>query len=382
MDSTAPPPEPGRRPHRATIAVTWGRPDRPGDPLNVPPVLASVYRTGGPVGYGRESNPTWAALEEAIGGLEGGTALTFASGMAAVGAVIDTVPDGGRVVAPLDAYIGSRSLLGHLAERGRFTLTAVDVADTGATLAACDGADLLWVESPTNPLLAVADLRALCAGARERGARSVVDNTFATPLLQRPLDLGADVVVHSVTKFLSGHSDLLLGAVVTRDEDLARALLLSRTRSGPIPGAMEAWLALRGVRTLAVRLERAQDNAGELARRLAAHPSVTRVRYPGLPDDPGHARAAAQMDGFGAMLSFECAGGRPAADALCAAVRVVTHATSLGGVETTLERRRRYPGEEHTPESLIRVSVGLEHVDDLWADLDSALEAAGRAVAQ
>jgi cystathionine gamma-synthase len=203
----------------------------------------------------------------------------------------------------------------------------------------------------------------------------VVDNTFATPLLQRPLDLGVDVVVHSVTKFLSGHSDLVMGAAVTRDAERLDGLRLRRSLHGSIPGPLEAFLALRGVRTLPVRLERAQSNAAELARRLAAHPAVSLVRYPGLPGHPGHELAARQMEGFGAMLSFELQGGAPAADALCGAVRVCVHATSLGGVETLLERRQRWEGEESTPPSLVRVSVGIEDIEDLWDDLEAALGA-------
>jgi cystathionine gamma-synthase len=360
----------------ATVAVAAGRAERrPDGPLSVPPVLASNYHAGGDVGYARVDNPTWAAFEEAVGALEGGTARCFASGMGATAAVLDTVDDGAVVVAPTDAYSGTRVHLAELHARGRVQLRAVDIADTDAALAACDGAALLWVESPTNPLLTVADLPALAAGARDRGARLAVDNTFATPLLQRPLDLGADVVVHSATKFLSGHSDVLLGVAVTRDEALADALHARRMLLGAVPGPLETWLALRGLRTLAVRLERAQHNAGELARRLTAHPAVERVRYPGLRDDPGHARAAAQMRGFGAILAFDVKGGAEPAEKVCATVRLLTHATSLGGVETTLERRNRNPGEEDIPPGLVRVSVGIEHVDDLWADLSAALDA-------
>jgi cystathionine gamma-synthase len=201
----------------------------------------------------------------------------------------------------------------------------------------------------------------------------VVDNTFATPLLQRPLELGAEVVVHSVTKFLAGHSDLVMGAVVTGNTDWEEALRRRRSLHGAVPGPLEAFLALRGVRTLAVRLDRAQANAAELARRLAAHPGVSLVRYPGLAEHPGHELASQQMDGFGAMLSFEVHGGAPAADALCDAVRLCVHATSLGGVETLLERRQRWEGEEATPPGLVRVSVGIEDVEDLWHDLEAAL---------
>jgi cystathionine gamma-synthase len=337
-----------------TIAVAGGRPGAPGDPLNVPVTFASVYRAEGAVAYGRENNPTWTAFEDVVGALEGGRALSFASGIAAISAVLEELPVGATVVAPRDAYLGTRGYLADAGARGRLRTRLVDIADTAATLAACDGADLLWIETPTNPLLAVADLPALCAGA---GIAVAVDNTFATPLIQRPLTHGADIVVHSATKYLAGHSDVLLGAVVVRDPVRYEALAERRTLLGAVPGPMEAYLALRGVRTLHLRMERAQANAGELARRLEGHPAVARVRYPG----------------FGAMVSVELAGGQAAADALCAAVTLLAPATSLGGVESTLERRNRWPGEEHVPAGLVRISVGCEHVEDLWADLAQAL---------
>ena len=234
---------------------------------------------------------------------------------------------------------------------------------------------MLWLESPTNPLLAVADLRALCDGAHALGMDVVVDNTFASPLLQRPLDLGADVVVHSATKILAGHSDVVMGAAVTRRDDVAAALARRRSLHGAIPGPLEAWLTLRGLRTLALRVDRAGSNAAELARRLSDHPGVEVVRYPGLPSDPGHELASRQMCGFGAMVSFDVRGGAPAADAVVSRLRLLTVATSLGGVETIIERRGRWEGEESLPPGLLRMSVGIEDVEDLWADLDSALSA-------
>ena len=236
-------------------------------------------------------------------------------------------------------------------------------------------ADLLWLESPTNPLIDVADLTALCRAGREAGALVVVDNTFATPLGQQPLALGADLVLHSATKFIGGHSDLLTGIAVAASEELAARLVRRRQLAGATPGALEAFLALRGLRTLPVRLARAQESAGVLAARLLDHPAVERVRYPGLADDPGHALAARQMNGFGAMLSFEVRGGAAAADAVCRALRVVTNATSLGGVESTIERRAKLAGQEHIPPGLLRFSVGVEHVEDLWDDLSAALTA-------
>jgi len=358
--------------------VTAGRGrEGPGDPVNVPVPMTSIYRTGGSLDYGRDSNAVWEALEEVLGALEGGRALVFASGMAAIAAVIETLAVGATVVVAEDAYNGTRHFLNDLAGRGRLSMVTADVTDTTATLLACEkGADLLWLESPTNPLMAVADLAALTEGAHRLGLAVVVDNTFATPLLQRPLDLGADVVVHSVTKFLSGHSDLVMGAAVARQDGWWQALSERRSVYGGVAGPLEAFLALRGVRTLAVRLEKAQENAGELARRLAEHPRVTRVRYPGLADHPGHELAARQMRGFGAMLAFEVKGGAAGADAVCDAVRLCTPATSLGGVETLIERRGRWRGEGATPADLLRLSVGIEAMEDLWADLDQALTAA------
>lgn len=361
-----------------TLAITAGRPPAaPGRPLSTPIVLASNFRADGPVEYARDGGTdTWQALEAAVGMLEGGDAVAFASGMAAAAAILDALPVGASVVVPADCYAGVRTLLDDGATHGRWKVTAVDITDTAATEQAAWAADLLWLESPTNPLIDVADLARLCAFGRDRGAGVVVDNTFATPLLQRPLTFGADYVLHSATKFIGGHSDLLMGIVVAGDSAAAARIRRRRQVAGGTPGALEAYLALRGLRTMPVRLEKSQASAGLLAHRLATHPGVTRVRYPGLPTDPGHARAATQMAGFGSMLAFEVLGGAAAADAVCAAVRVVVAATSLGGVETTIERRAKLPGQEHIPPGLIRMSVGVEHVEDLWADLDRALRTA------
>jgi cystathionine gamma-synthase len=349
--------------------------------MNVPLVLASNFRAGtaeAPVNeYSRDGGTaSWQALEDAVGALEGGTAMSFGSGMGAAAAILDLVPTGAHVVVPSDSYAGVRALLADGSAHGRWKVSQVDITDTAATKEAAWAADLLWLESPTNPLIDVADLPELCRFGTGTGALVVVDNTFATPLGQRPLTFGADVVLHSATKFIGGHSDLLLGLAVTADPALAARLATRRRLGGALPGALEAYLALRGLRTMAVRLARSQESAGVLAQRLQAHPAVTRVRYPGLPDDPGHQRAAAQMDGFGAMLAFEVRGGAGPADAVCAAVRIVTSATSLGGVESTMERRGKLAGQEHVPPGLLRLSVGIEHVEDLWDDLDQALTAA------
>jgi cystathionine gamma-synthase len=361
-----------------TVAITAGRPARaPDAPLNPAIVLSSTYHADGPTGYGRFGNPTWAAFEEALGALEGGRAVCFASGMAAVAAVLDLVPVGATVVAPRHAYSGTLTLLREYDDSARLDVRLVDVADTAAVTAACAGADLVWVETPTNPALEVADLPAVVDAAHAAGALVAVDNTFATPLVQRPLDHGSDLSVHSVTKFLSGHSDVILGAAVAGDDALAERLVSRRTMLGAVPGPVETWLALRGLRTLGLRMERAQANAAELAARLQGHPGVERVRYPGLARDPGHARAQAQMTGFGAIVCLEVAGGADAAERLAHATRLWVHATSLGGVESTLERRRRWPVEAPgIPPGLVRLSVGCEDVEDLWRDLDAALHAA------
>jgi cystathionine gamma-synthase len=360
----------------ATLAVALGRgAGAPGDPVNAPLVLTSTYRAGGPLAYSRFGNSTWTAFEEVLGGLEGGECLAFASGLAAAAAIIDALPAGAAVVMTGDAYHGTRGLAADLAALDRIEVRAVDVADADATVAACAGAALVWIETPTNPMLAIADIGAIAAGAHASGTRVVVDNTFATPLLQRPLDLGADVVVHSATKFLAGHSDVVLGAVVARDADVVAGFRRQRDLHGAIPGPFETFLALRGIRTLAVRMERAQASAAVLAHRLTTHPAVARVRYPGLADHPQHDLAARQMRGFGAVVSFEVRGGSDAgdvADALEKAVRLIVPATSLGGVETLIEHRAKWPGEV-APPGLLRLSVGLEAVDDLWNDLDGAL---------
>jgi cystathionine gamma-synthase len=346
--------------HPETIAVTAGRPPRETDqPLNEPITMASTYGAGGDLEYGRYTNPTWTAFEQTLGALEGGRCLTFSSGMAAVCTVLDLLPVGQRVVAPRHAYTGTMVRLAELVEQGRLRVDLVDITDTDEVLAASDEAAMVWLESPTNPALEVADIAAIARGARAHGAIVVVDNTFATPMLQRPLQLGADVVVHSATKYLAGHSDLLLGAVVVDDDERYRELLSRRSLQGNIPGAAEAWLALRGLRTLPVRLERAQSTAAQLVDRLRDHPALAQVRYPG----------------FGAIVSIVLRGGAADADRVCAGTRLWLHATSLGGVESTLERRRRWAAEAATiPEGLIRLSVGLEHPDDLYTDLVRALD--------
>jgi cystathionine gamma-synthase len=343
-----------------TLAVTAGRPaHEPDNPLNEPITMASTYVAGGAIEYGRYGNPTWTAFEDALGALEGGRCLAFSSGLAAVSTLLDLVGHGKKVVAPTHAYLGSIGQMADLEARGRVTTALVDVSDTDAFVKACADAALVWVESPTNPALEVADIPAIVAAAHHAGAYVVVDNTFATPLLQQPLSLGADLVVHSATKFIAGHSDVVLGAVVTADAELHRVLKNRRDSIGATPGTFEAWLALRGLRTLHVRLERAQANAQELVRRLEGHPAIDEVRYPG----------------FGAIVSVVLAEGAVAADLLTRKTSLWVHATSLGSVESTFERRRRWSSEPKTiPDGLVRMSVGIEDVDDLWDDLAGALD--------
>lgn len=374
-----------------TIAVAAGRPARtPDAPLNQPLVPASTYvgaaRTdGGEFGYGRYGNPGWQALEEAIGRLEGGRCLTFSSGMAAGSAILDLFGPGTVVLRPAHCYLGVAAAMAERVDRYGWTVREADPADTPAFLEAArsrpghPGVDLIWLESPTNPMIEVADVAAIAAG-RDADTILVVDNTFATPLLQRPLDQGVDLVLHSATKIMSGHSDAMLGAVVTRDSDdhdHFNRLESSRKLGGGIPGVLETYLVLRGLRTLPIRLATAQQSAMILAQRLADHPAVRNIRYPGLTDDPGHSRAKSGMSGFGSLLSIELADAA-AADRFTAALRLWVFATSLGGVESMLERRRRWAGELPTvPEGLIRMSVGVEHVEDLWTDLEQALAQVG-----
>ena len=367
-------------PRPETICVEAGTRGVAGDPVSPAVYLSTTYRQGGDYEYIRDGSPTIDAFERVVGELEGGFAACFSSGMAAAAAVFDGLAAGSRVLAPQVAYLGVRKLLAERASKGALEVERVDQTDTEGAIAAIGDADLVWSESPNNPLVGITDLAALSAAAHERGARFAVDATLATPLLQRSLELGADFVVHSATKYLAGHADSLLGVVVCPDEAGRDELIARRAMTGALPGPLEVYLALRGVRTLALRVERSQANAGELAERLLAHPAVSRVRYPGLVDDPGHELASRQMSGFGAMIAFEVGSaddGPEAAEAVCQGVRRIANATSLGGVESLVERRGRYPEEaDHVPANLIRFSVGCEHVEDLWADLEQALGAA------
>lgn len=323
--------------------------------MNTPLVPASTLG----LDYAREDGtPTWAALEEAVGRLEGGTATAFASGIATVSAVLDPLPVGAEVAVPQDSYAGTRGVLEHAAHTGRLRTRRLAPEDTEAWLAAAAEVDVLWIESPTNPSLELMDIPAIADAAASQGRRPtvLVDNTFATPLGQQPLSEGADIVVHSATKLIGGHSDLLLGLAVTADAELADQLRAARVRGGATPGTLEAWLALRGLRSLPVRLAEVSRTAALLAEWLAEHPAVTRVRYPKA----------------GSMIAFDVPDATRA-DRFCAAVRLIRHATSLGGVESTVERRTSRGGDDHVPAGLIRLSVGLEDPADLWHDLDQAL---------
>ena len=350
-----------------------------GAPLGPPLLPTSVYvsqgEPGGGPGYGRNGNPGWAAVESALAAIEGAgaRAVTFASGQAASMALMLALADGrDAIVFPSDGYYNTRALAGRLRPHGARAV-AVDQLDTGAVGAALrDGPAVLWAETPTNPLLRVADLTALAAVAAAAGAPLVVDNTVATGLLQRPLDFGAAASVYSLTKSVSGHSDVLGGAVVTRDAALADAVLSWRTDGGAIPGPFESWLVLRGLKTLPLRIERASANALAVASFLAGHPRVRAVRYPGLSPSPATVK---QMPlGFGPLLSFELDGSVADADAVVAGARLIVPATSFGGVESSWERRARWPAET-APDALIRMSCGVEPAADLLADLAAALEA-------
>ena len=358
--------------------VAAGRPAKqPDGALNPPIALNSTFHEGGPVGYGRYGNETWSALEEAISVLEGGKTLLFSSGMAAISAVFSLLPEGAVIVAASNGYQGTTTLLKKLHESEKLKVRFVNLANTDECLAAIPGAQMLYLESPINPLLEVVDLPKIIAAGKSAGCGVAVDNTLATPLLQNPLALGADISIHSVTKYLSGHSDLILGSLTTNDQALYGRLEQSRRYGGAIAGPFEAWIALRGLRTFAIRMQRSQENAMELATRLSKDSRISKVRYPGLATDSYHSLAKSFMKGFGAMISFDVNASVEQVDLMCNSSKLITNATSLGGVESIWERRRRWATESvSVPENLIRFSVGIENVDDLWADIQQALTAA------
>jgi cystathionine gamma-synthase len=335
--------------------------------------------------YARSANPTRTALQECLAALEGGRhAHAFGSGMGASDVLLRVLlRPGDHIVIPHDAYGGTFRLVDKVLSTWGVEYTPVDLSDVDALRAALRPTTrVLWCETPTNPLLGIADIAVVADVAREAGARLVVDNTFASPYLQQPLALGADVVLHSTTKYLGGHSDVVGGALVTSDDEVAEQLTFTQNAVGAVPGPFDNWLTLRGAKTLAVRMERHCDNAERVAEMLAGNRAVSRVLYPGLPEYPGHEVAAKQMRRFGGMVSFLLAGGREAALRVCAATELFTLAESLGGVESLIE----HPGQMthmsvagsalEVPDSLVRLSVGIEDVEDLLDDLRSALDRA------
>lgn len=352
----------------------------------VPPIhLATTFRHGPAAEriagyeYQREGNPTNDRLRAAIAAMEGGeTALTCASGMAAISAVLESLPQGARLLIPDDCYTGLRVLAAEFLPARGIAVQRVDMADPDAVAAACaGGVDLVWAETPSNPLLKLSDIAALAAIARSHGALLACDNTFASPALQQPLALGADLVMHSTTKYFGGHSDVLGGALVFKRADSMFERVAHRLHiTGATLSPFSAWLTLRGCRSLPARMALHCTNARRVADFLSAQPQVARVNYPGLASHPGHAIAARQMRDFGGMLSVQLRGGRDAALAMAGKLALFTNATSLGGCESLVEHRASTEGENPgSPQNLLRMSVGLEHIDDLIADLEQALGA-------
>ncbi|MEN9935312.1 MAG: hypothetical protein RLZZ387_1891 [Chloroflexota bacterium] len=367
-----------------TLAIHAGQEIEPTSGSVIPPIyLTTTFERAAdgsfPHGhiYTRNGNPNRTMLETCLAKLEGGAeAAAFGSGLAATQAIFQALRPGDHVVAPDDAYHGVTRLLRDILAPWGLEYTRVDMRDPENVRAAIrPNTRLVWVETPSNPLLKVADIEAIAAIAHDAGARCAVDNTWATPVQQRPLELGADLVLHSTTKYLGGHSDVLGGAVVCREADeLFQRVRFIQANGGAVPSPFDCWLLLRGIQTLAYRVRAHAENAARVARFLAEHPAIERVHYPGLESHPGHAVAARQMRGFGGMLSVEVRGGEPAAMAFAGRLTIFTRATSLGGVESLIEHRASVEGPESTtPPSLLRVSVGLEHPDDLIADLEQAL---------
>ncbi|GAA3018196.1 cystathionine gamma-synthase [Streptosporangium longisporum] len=372
-----------------TLAIHAGQDPDPHTGAVVPPIYAvSTYKQDGVGGlragyeYSRSANPTRTALEEAMAAVEGGArGLAFASGLAAEDTVLRALcRPGDHVVIPNDAYGGTYRLFARVHERWGLHYDPVPLGDLRAVAAAMtQKTRIIWVETPTNPLLGVADIAALAQLARENGALLVVDNTFASPYLQQPLALGADVVVHSTTKYVGGHSDVIGGALVARDASVGEELAYHQNAMGSVPGPFDAWLTLRGLKTLGVRMDRHCENAERVVDLLLAHPRVTSVLYPGLSDHPGHEVAAKQMKRFGGMVSFRVAGGEAEAVEVCDRTKLFILGESLGGVESLIEHPGRMTHASvagsplEVPGDLVRLSVGIESIDDLLADLTQAL---------
>ncbi|MFE5594940.1 cystathionine gamma-synthase [Streptomyces sp. NPDC056549] len=362
------------------------------DPLTgavVPPIYqVSTYKQDGVGGlrggyeYSRSANPTRTALEENLAALEGGRrGLAFASGLAAEDCLLRTLlSPGDHVVIPNDAYGGTFRLFAKVVQRWGVDFSVANTSDIESVRGAVnDRTKLIWVETPSNPLLGITDIEAVAGVARQAGVKLVVDNTFASPYLQQPLALGADVVVHSLTKYMGGHSDVVGGALVTADEALGEELAYHQNAMGAVAGPFDSWIVLRGIKTLAVRMDRHSENATKIAEMLTQHPKVTQVLYPGLPEHPGHEIAAKQMRSFGGMISFRVQGGEEAAVEVCNRAQLFTLGESLGGVESLIEHPGRMTHASvagsalEVPADLVRISVGIENVDDLLADLRQAL---------
>jgi cystathionine gamma-synthase len=367
-----------------TLAVHAGHEVDPATAAVTPPIHLSTtfareadgsYRAG--YLYSRYTNPNRAALEKCLAALEGGAAASaFASGSAATMSLLQAIGPGAHVILPDDAYFGSIKLVREVFGPWGMDLSTVDMTDLANVRGAVRAnTKLIWVETPSNPLLRVFDIAGVAEIARKAGAACAVDNTWGTPVLQRPLDLGADVSMHSTTKYLGGHSDVLSGALIFRESaELQQRVNSIQMLGGAVPSPFECWLAMRGIRTLAVRVAVQTASAAALAEFLAAHPKVEAVHYPGLQSHPGHGIAKRQMSGFGGMLSVQAGPTREASIAIASALELFTQATSLGGTESLIENRASVEGPgTKAPENLLRVSVGLEHIDDLKADFDAAL---------
>ncbi|CAN5332599.1 cystathionine gamma-synthase [soil metagenome] len=374
----------------ATRAIHAGyRPDPATGAVNAPIYASSTFAQDGVGGlrggfeYARTGNPTRAALEASLAAVEGGTyGRAFSSGMAATDCTLRAVlRPGDHVVIPDDAYGGTFRLIDKVFTQWGVTHTPVALSDLDAVRGALTAqTKLIWVETPTNPLLSIADIAGISEIGARHGAKVLVDNTFASPALQQPLSLGADIVLHSTTKYIGGHSDVVGGALVTNDEELDTAFAFLQNGAGAVPGPFDAYLTMRGLKTLVLRMSRHSDNAAAVAAFLAEHPAVATVLYPGLPDHPGHSVAAAQMSGFGGMISVRMSGGITAARELCAKTKIFILAESLGGVESLIE----HPGamthastagsQLEVPDDLVRLSVGIEDVADLIGDLEQALQ--------
>ena len=374
--------------HFETLAVHAGASPDPLTGALMPSIQLSTTFQRSPDGsfpsgyeYIRDGNPNRQALEGAVATLEGGaSAVAFASGMAATMAVLQTLAPGDHVVAPLDAYFGTSKLLREHFLPWGLEVTFVDMTSLPAVEAALrPSTRLIWTETPSNPTIAVTDLKGVAAAAKSVGALTACDNTWATPFLQRPLALGVDLVMHSTTKYLSGHCDVMGGVVVTREAGpVAERLRAVQAHGGAVPSPFDSWLVLRGIRTLPWRMRAHCSNAAAVAAFLSEHPRVERVHYPGLRSDPGYLLASTQMAAPGGMLSFVVPGGRPQAFAVAARLRLFARATSLGGPESLVEHRASVEGPgTRAPEGLLRLSVGLEHAEDLVADLRQALEGSG-----